>query len=106
MLRTLSLNTLLLASLASAVFLPPLKRQDGDVSIDGVLLNFQGCDDINPRTGNRMSKDIINAWDDAVKLANAITEIDTNTDIGSFDCKYRRASLIPLYSCQVQHFGD
>jgi hypothetical protein len=86
MLRTLFFKTFLLASLASAVVLPPLRRQDGDVSIDGVDINFSGCDDINPKTGNRMSKDIVNAWDDAIKLANAITEIDTNTDIGSFDC--------------------
>jgi hypothetical protein len=86
MFGTLSLNILLLTSLASAVALLPLKRQDGDVSIDGVDINFSGCDDINPKTGNRMSKDIINAWDDAVKMANAITEIDTDTDIGSLDC--------------------
>ncbi|PSN67822.1 hypothetical protein BS50DRAFT_665225 [Corynespora cassiicola Philippines] len=85
MFRKISLNTLLLASLASAVALPPLRRQDGDVSIDGVDINFSGCDDINPKTGNKMFKDIANAWDDAIKLANAITEIDTNTDIGAFD---------------------
>ncbi|KAF1994058.1 hypothetical protein P154DRAFT_586974 [Amniculicola lignicola CBS 123094] len=85
MFRTLSLNMLLLTSLASAVALPPLKRQDGDVSIDGVSINFSGCDDINPKTGNKMSKDIKNAWDDAVKLADAIDEIDTATDIGAFD---------------------
>jgi len=76
MLRTLSLTTLLLASLAYVV---PLL-------INGVYITFSGCDEINPKTGNRMSKDIEDAWDDAIKLANSITEIDTKTDIGSFDC--------------------
>jgi hypothetical protein len=89
MLCTFSLHALLLASLASAVALPPLKRQDdnGDVSIDGVDITFTGCDAINPRTKNKMSKDITNAWDDAIKIANSIKDIDTATDIGSFDCK-------------------
>jgi hypothetical protein len=86
MFRTLSLNILLLTSLVSAVALLPLKRQDDDVSIDGVEITFSGCDEINPKTGNKMSKDIHNAWDDAIKLANAIKGIDTTTDIGSFDC--------------------
>ncbi|KAF2728857.1 hypothetical protein EJ04DRAFT_503396 [Polyplosphaeria fusca] len=64
-----------------------IKRQDGDdLTIDGVDINFAGCDEINPKTGKSMKTDIINAWDDAIDLANAVTEIDTNTDIGSFDC--------------------
>jgi hypothetical protein len=86
MLRKLSLNPLLLTSLVYAVALPSLKRQDDGVSIDGVDINFSGCDEVNKKTNNRMSVDIINAWDDAIKMANAVTEIDTNTDIGSFDC--------------------
>lgn len=91
MFRILSLNILLLTSLASAVVLPSLKRQDDDVSIEGVTINYFGCDGKNPKTGNKMSKDIKNAWDDAIKLANAIEEIDPNTDVASFDCEYRRA---------------
>lgn len=96
--RTIYVATLFsLSSLVSARALSPIeaiaglarqKRQDGDdLKIDGVDINYSGCDEINPKTNNKMSKDIANTWDDAIALANAVTEIDTGTDIGSFDCK-------------------
>lgn len=68
--------------------LAQLKPRDGkdDPSAASVKLNYVGCGDKNPKTGNTMQKDISDAWNDAIKLAAGITEIDTATDIGSFDC--------------------
>ncbi|KAH3942521.1 hypothetical protein HBI56_175200 [Parastagonospora nodorum] len=56
------------------------QRQEGgdDPSAEGVKINYLGCD-------NNMRRDISDAWDDAVKLAENIKDIDTATDIGSFD---------------------
>jgi hypothetical protein len=35
---------------------------------------------------------IASAWDDAIKLANAIREVDMAKDISAFDCKYETRS--------------
>ncbi|KAF2745100.1 hypothetical protein M011DRAFT_495836 [Sporormia fimetaria CBS 119925] len=81
--RTLYLKFVLLTSVASAVALPSSKRQDDEVSINGVTIKFFGCD-------GTMTTDIKNGLDDAVKLANAITEINTDSDVGAIDCQCRR----------------
>jgi hypothetical protein len=85
MLRTLFLGTLLLASLASAVAVPPVKRQSG-----GVGIIFSGCD-------GSQSNDISNALDDAINMAYGIMGIDTKTDIGAFDCEYPH-TVLALYT--------
>ena len=86
MFSSLLFNTLLLSNLAAAVALPPLKRQDDDVSIGGTKLKFFGCDEIHNGSKNMMYKDIYDTWKDAIKLASSVRDIDTRTDFGSFDC--------------------
>lgn len=85
---------LLLPQLVSTRTLPLLtrEREDGNDTIEGVDITYSGCDGINPRTGHKMSWDIANAWDDAIKMAQAITEVDMAKDIGAFDCRYTTRS--------------
>jgi hypothetical protein len=74
-----------------------LKPEDSDdLTIDGVPIYFFGRNEVNPRPKNRMTRDIMIAWDDAMALANAITEINTDTDVGSYDCKSTRGAF-PLF---------
>jgi hypothetical protein len=64
------------------------KRQDGNEDTELVTLNFFGCDGTNPRTKNTFKHDITNVWDEVIKIANAITEIDLKKDPGAWDCKW------------------
>jgi hypothetical protein len=64
------------------------KRQDGNEDTDSVTLNFFGCDGTNPRTKNTYKHDITNVWDEVIKIANAITEIDLKKDPAAWDCKW------------------
>jgi hypothetical protein len=88
MLCTIFLHALLLASLASAVAVAPVKRQVG-----GIGITFSaGCNSTS-------RQDITDALNNAIDMAFGITGIDTKTDIGAFECEYPHTSLALRYSC-------
>jgi hypothetical protein len=74
-----------LSSIERIVLLARQEPQDGNETIQWVDIKHSGCNNENPRTGNRYSIDIANAWDEAIVLAKAIDSINMTRDPGAFD---------------------
>jgi hypothetical protein len=91
-------------TIASPAHLTSRDANDDDPSIEGVKISYNGCDGRNQRTGNTMKKEISDAWYDAIKLAQRITDIDTNTDLGSFDCMTLSTTLVLFSNLEARRY--
>lgn len=89
-------------ALVSARALSPLEkiahlahfgRRDDNATTEQVLLNFSGCDGKSTRTGKTLKEEITTAWDEVIKIAQSITDIDMSKDTAAIDCKYNQRGL-------------
>jgi hypothetical protein len=65
-----------LSSVERIVLLARQEPQNGNETIQWVDIKYSGCNDENPRTGNRYSKDIANAWDEATCITQFLAAMN------------------------------